>query len=797
MKISLNWLRDFVDFKEKNAHKLKDIITTNMAEVETMETIGGHLDKVIVGKIEQILPHPNADKLRIAMVSNGHHVLKVVCGGSNLKEGMKVALAELGAVVRWHGTEVVKMEKAKIRGEESFGMICAAEEIGLSEMFPKKEEKEIVDLSHIDAPIGTPLAKALGLEDTVLDIDNHAITHRADLFSHRGFAREFVAAGLAKWKKFRISNFEFRISNHSPAPIEIKIQEPELCANYLGVYITGIEVKESPDWLKKRLSACGVRPLANIIDITNYVMLELGMPIHAFDLDQMKGKKWTMRRSRAGEKVVTLDQKEIELVDDVTVLDDGSEIFDLCGIMGGFNSGINIKTHRIWLHAPVYNPTLIRRAMRNLAQITEAGIIYEKGVDSELAYDGLKRASELILELCPNARIASKTIEIRPKKPLKRILTLSIKNLERLIGTLVPTKDIKRILEDLGFKTAKIKGGFKVTVPSWRLGDIEWEADIIEEVARVHGYDKIPAVLPQKEIRPISINHRRILEREIKDKLVSLGFNELYTFAFVGPELLAKCEMKPDHESIEIENPISSDMSLMRQSLLPRILEAIANNLRYKKHFRAFELNRTFHKKGDNTDEKYALVIASVGEGFRELQGVMENLGYILKPHAASSLKPWQHPGRCAELMARGQKSGIIYELHPQVERKFDLKTKVMIAEIDLDFDKTIEMRESPKLAYHEIPKFPSIQLDVSIMIPRKNAAEHYTNAIAKTEHELIKDIQIIDEYEGDKIEKGQRSLTYSITYRSDKETLTDAQVTAIHQKVLENLKSQGANIRT
>jgi phenylalanyl-tRNA synthetase beta chain len=796
MKISLNWLQDFVELKEKNLEKIKAVITAASAEIETMESTGSHLDKIVLGQIKQILPHPNADKLRIAMVDNGQEVLKVVCGGSNLREGMKIAFAELGAVVKWHGTEVVKMEKATIRGEDSFGMICAAEEIGLAEMFPKKGEKEIVDLSHLDASIGTPLAKVLGMDDTLIDIDNHAITHRSDLFSHRGFAREFVATGLARWKKVvKTQNLASHVAkNSSPSPIEIEIKDKELCSNYLGVYITGVEVAQSPDWMKKRLTACGIRPLANLIDVTNYVMLELGMPMHAFDLDQVKGKEWVMRKSKKGEKVVTLDKREIELMDGVTVLDDGNEIFDLCGIMGGFNSGINQKTNRIWLHAPVYNSTLIRRAMRGLAQVTDAGIIYEKGVDPELAYDGLNLAIELILKVCPNAKVASKTVEIRPAKPEKRTLTLHNEKLEKMLGFKVADKDVKRILTDLGFKLVKAKGGYKVAIPSWRLGDVEWEAALIEEVGRIHGYDLIPATTPVVDITPIAPNARRILQKGLRDKLSTLGFNEIYTFAFVGPELLAKCGMKQGHESIEIANPISNDMVLMRQSLLPRTLETIANNLRFQKKFRLFELSRTFHRKGEESAEKHELICATVGEGFRELEGVMETMGFILEPIESSTHHPWQHPGRIAALKLKGERIGTIYEVNPAIEKAFDLKSRVTIAEID--FDKLVEKDAGHKVIYKEIPKFPSVQLDISIQIPRKNLAEAYTKAIAKADHELIKDIRVIDEYEGEKIEKGTRSLTYSITYRSDKETLTEAQVTAVHQKVLANLKTQGATIR-
>lgn len=793
MKISLNWLRRFVDITETDQDKIKAVITARTAEIETMENRGAHLEGIVLGKIEKLLPHPNADKLRLTLVNDGQRTLQVVCGGSNLKEGMKVAFAQIGSVVKWHGTETVKLEHAKIRGEESHGMICAAEEIGLAEMFPKKEEKEIVDLSALDFPLGTPLAKALGLDDVVIDIDNHAITHRADLFSHRGFAREFVANKLAVWKKDAESIPSVQ-APHAPLPVSIEIADPDLCSRYLAVYITDVGVSDSPDWMKKHLSACGVRPICNLVDITNYVMLELGMPLHAFDPDRVKGKKWLMRASKKGEKIVTLDEKEIELFEGVTVMDDGHELFDLCGIMGGFSSGIHAKTNRIVLHAPVYNPKRTRRAMRGLGFVSDAAIIYEKGVDSELALDGLNRAVQLILELCPGAKAASRVLDIQNEKLMPRKLTLHQKQIKRLIGDSIPPATVKTILSTLGFSVKEKKEDFEVTVPSWRRNDVNIEADLIEEAARIYSYDQIPFTMPVMDITPIAINHERVREREIKNRLVSFGFNEIYTFAFLGSELLAKCAMNSTPETIEVKNPISADMSLMRQSLLPRTLEAAASNLRYQKTFRLFEMTRVYTKKGADSEEKTSLILAGVNESFRDLQGVVEKLGFVLTSLSVNQTETYQHPGRAAALMAGDQRVGFIYELHPAVEKNFDLKAKVIVAEIDLSA--VHSALGDKRVQYRELPKFPAIQLDVSLLIPKKTLAKTYTQAIQKTDRSLIKSIQLIDEYAGENLGKDKRSLTYSIMYRSDEKTLTEEEALAVHQKVIGSLQAEGAEVR-
>lgn len=792
MKISLNWLGDFITIAEKDNQKIKDIITERSAEVETMEAQGEHLNNIVVGQVIEVKKHPNADSLQLCKVYDGVETLQVVCGGSNVRERMLCAFAKIGAVVKWHGSEMVKMEKAKIRGEESFGMICAAEEIGLADMFPKTAEKEIVDLTSLNLKAGQPLAVALGLNDVVLDVDNHAITNRSDLFSHRGFAREFVATGLGKWKKTK----SFKMpANVSPAPIDLRIQNKEVCSHYMGVYLTDIEIKESPEWMKKRLIACGVNPISNIVDITNYVMLELGMPLHAFDLDQVKGKKWIMRLANPGEHLTTLDEKTHELKGGEIVIDDGHELFDLCGIMGGFTSGINQHTKHVWLHSPIYHPTLIRQGMRGLGHISDAAIIYEKGLDPALAEDGLVRAVELILKLCPKAKVASKVMDVWNVPKEKRVIDLSLANVHRLIGVEMKGAQVTKILKDLGFEIRVMKGGFKVTVPTWRHNDVKREADIIEEVARIYGFNNIPYKVPVKALDPVSPSHARRLFREVKESLTAQGFEEIYTFAFLGPELLNKCGLAVTSTMIEVANPISADISLMRTSLLPRMLETIASNLRYKPAFRLFEQSKVYFRKSDvDWEERQSLVSATVGEDFRNLEGAVESLGFQIVPPSAKLTNPAQHPGRTGELVLRGQSVGWIYEVHPQILKNFDIRTPVVLAEVDLQA--VLDMGIDTRKKYVELPKFPSVQLDVSLVIPKKKLAGDYMAMIQKTDQKLIRNVELIDEYSGEKIGADHRGLTYSITYMAPDRTLTEAEVEAVHKQVLERLKQNGAEIR-
>lgn len=792
MKISLNWIQDFIDLTEKDNNKIKEIITANTAEVETMERQGSLLENIILAHVEKLESHPNADKLKLATINDGKKKIKVVCGGSNLKENMKIAFANVGIMVKLggEGGKMVKLKKVDIRGVESVGMICASTEIGLEEMFPLKQEKEIVDLSHLDAPLGTSLNKALGLDDIILDVDNHAITNRSDLFSHRGFAREFVTNGLGKWKKEK-SDWQIP-TNNTPPPIEVNIVNESTCSRYCAVYLTGIKIAESPDWLKKRLSAIGIRPISNIVDITNYVMMEWGMPLHAFDCDQLVGKNHIMRLSKKGEKVITLDEEERILPNDVVVLADEKEIYDLCGIMGGYQSGVKPETNRIWLHAPIFNANFVRRASSALSHHSEASNIYEKGVYNILAMEALTRATQLILQLCPNAKVASKVVDIKNYKPEIRKINLRHKQIERLVGKIIEPKEVEKILSDLGFELDNNKEGYAVTIPSWRLNDVNLEADLIEEIARIHGFDNIPFATPITTIDPPVIDNRRVREKEIKDQLVSFGFNEICTFSFLGPELLQKSGMQNNDTTIEVANPISNDMSLMRQSLLPRTLETIADNLRYYNQFRIFELSRTYFKKDDQHEERSSLIATTVDEDFRELQGVMEQLGFISQPSDAKNSH--QHPGRLATLMMRGQNVGSLYQLHPLIQKNFDIKKPVIIAEVDIEalHDMNIVIKKN----YKEIPKFPAIILDVSILIPQKNLAEEYFKTIKKTDKQLITKVELIDEYTGDKIDVDKRSITFSITYQTSDRTLTDEEVNVVHQKVIKNLENSGAEIR-
>ena len=784
MKISLNWLQDFVTLKTKDFELIQETITNRSAEIEEIIKEGEVFANVVVGEILEIKKHPDAEKLNITQTTVGNHTFQIVCGAKNIRVGQRVPVALIGAEL----PNGLKIQKAKIRGIESQGMICSEAELELAE-----ESEGIWELPN-DAQVGMSLAEFLGMNDVTLDIDNTAITNRADLFSHIGFANEFVANDLAEHKKQR----EITISeSKNTFPIQIEIQNPEVCPVYSAIVMKNIKIQTSPEWMQKRLRAVGIRPINNIVDITNYVMMELGMPMHAFDLTKIHGEKIVMRSSQAQEKVTTLDNIERTLPADVIVLEDEQKIFDLCGIMGGENSEISDDTNTILLHAPIYNSTLIRKAMLALAHRTEAATMYEKGVPQIRSIQGLKRAVELILELLPEATVESELLTINHVQEEERIIDLSKKEIERVLNTDIGEKKIIQILSDLGFEVKALQEEFQVTVPPARFGDITAKHDLIEEIVRIYDVNILPEVLPITSIKPTEINQSRILEKKIKNKLAAIGFNEILTYTFIGPDLCQKMGIEVSKEMVEIANPISQDVSLMQTTLLPSLMENAEKNSRYQEEFNLFEFGRAFFKETETvvSEEKHITGVM-VKSSFHDLKGkievLFETLGVTPRYVAVNNTEKFMHPARSCDILVGKEIVGFITEIHPQILQNFDINNSVIAFEIN--FKKILEAKQR-KIFYKPISKYPSINLDISVLVDQKTAAEKLLRAIQRTD-KLIHKTEIIDLYEGKHIPEGKKSLTFSIVYQSLEKTLTDEEIQMIHQKAIINLEKQGAEIR-
>ncbi len=806
MKISLNWLQDFVTLKETDPETIARAVTAKVAEVDEVVSQSALLRDVVVGKVLTVRKHPNADRLSLCDVQTDRGEKKVVCGGSNLRAGMRVAFAHVGARVRWHGTEMVTLEKAKVRGEESEGMICAAEELDLVAQFPQATDRNIIDMGDGDEGVGKPLQDYLGLNGAVLHVDNHAITNRADLFAHWGFAREFVALGLADWKADRPQKPSLNFPQ-TPFPFAITVEQRKLVPRYVAVMLEIDGLGQTPDWMKRRLEATGWRSINPPIDITNYVMMETGMPLHSFDAADITGDV-IMRRAKKGEKITTLDGEERGLSKGALIMEDAEGIFDLLGIMGGLRGSTKESTRRVWLHGAVVDPVNTRQTVIAMGHRTDAATVYEKGVPPVSAETGLFRAIQLFLQLVPGARIASAPISWGEDGTAKTI-SLKLSRVQSVLGTDVSAERAKKILTDLGCTVEANGKTLKVTTPLWRLGDLRLEQDLIEEIGRVVGYDAIAPVMPAATINPPPRDPRVNM---VRDSLKESVFAEVLPLSLVGPALLQKARMNPD-DAIKIQNPIGEETSLLHTSTLPGLLEhAQRNLLTAGKELQTFTVSHVFKKVADpeqsrgGSDEwpELGMLRADLeGSGDHDLKRdpfLLLKQDIELALQAISLTAEWKkqdnppsaaHPGRAARIIINGNDVGYLSEVHPDVRSAFDLPHRAAIAAINLST--VLAQGRKPQIP-RALPAFPAITYDVTVPREQNQSTEALLCTLQKTSP-LLENIEIIDLYSGKPSgqqpangKQGTFNLTLRFTYRAPDRTLTENEAQKEQEKVLQAL---------
>jgi phenylalanyl-tRNA synthetase beta chain len=810
VKISLNWLQQFIQLTETDPQKICDVLTEKSAEVDGILDMGKGFEHVVTGKILEIFPHPDADRVRVTKTDVGDGTLRqIICGAKNIEVGQVVPVALPGAVLPGD----FAIEARKMRGVMSEGMLCSGKELGLT------EDAEGIMILDPNLSLGKPVADVLGLDGVVFDIDNQAITNRPDLFSHHGFAREFVALNLGKWKE--IQNSEFRIQNKriemlnvypkesqqdfqkviqnipdSSLPIAFDVQNGEICPARADVVIENVVVAPSPEWMQNRLRECGIRPINNIVDISNFVMLELGMPLHTFDLETISDNKITMRESKKGEKVVTLDSVTRELPEGVIIQEDDQKVFDLAGIMGGENSEISDSTTKVLVHVPVYDPIRIRKAAMALGHRTDASTIYEKRVPNASVMPGIIRTIQLILEMCTEAKLASKIEFVEHAPSMTREISLPKKMASRIIGTQIPDEEMIRILESLGFEIhSQTENELLVNIPPHRLQDVSLAEDLAEEIARVYGFNTIAAHAPEISIRPAALTPLRRIRREVSDLLTAHGFYEALNFAFLGPELLHKCGVKPDESFVEIANPISADMSLMRQSLLPRLLEKSMENGRHQDSLSLFEIGKTFVKVSEE-DVREATMVSGIlcGAGFLELKGVLEaifhSLHLPLRLAELSSPSPFAAQG--AQIIVGGSVIGEIAVPKKAIKKSFDLPEETAYFSFDLS-----EMAEFPQkhVSVASAPKFPEIVLDISVLAEKNTYSSDVVRVVNKIDP-LVVSSDLLEIYEGDDLPEGKKSITLRFIFRAPDRTLSSQEADGLKKKILEKLEKKGYPFR-
>ncbi len=793
------WIKEFVSLKE-TAEQFARKVSLCGPGVERLYPQAPPFDRMVVGCIVEVKPHPNADKLRLAMTDIGGEVAQIVCGGSNLNVGMKVAVALVGAKVRWHGQgDLVELQPAEIRGLKSAGMICGANEIGLADAFPH-EEKEILDLSWCKSKPGTPLAKALDLEDTVFDIE--VTTNRPDAFSMIGLAREAAAilGGKFLWREGVIPTPSKSVR---VLPLTVKDQAPEVCTKYLAVVMDNVCVTPSPWWLKSRLRMAGIRPINTVVDITNYVMLEYGQPMHAFDYEKLQDRTITVRHAKAGERITTLDGVERELAAAHVVIADAARPVAVAGVMGGEDSGVTDKTTTIVFECATFDPVSVRRTARALNLHSDSSLRYEKGLPEELTRAALARAVELCQKVACG-RVASPLVDLDHAPAHKDKFQFRPEKAAELIGVQLPKKEMVGILKSLGFGVTPKGAGksqrFEVTVPYWRVRDIEDERDFAEEIARIYGYHNLPSEMPTGTLPLAPADPVLALEDRLRDFLRAAGYTELLQYSMISRDQLERYGFSPDG-ALRIANPLSSDFEFMRPSLIPSTLSTLSQNQGLFPDGRVFEVSQTYLKRDKGLPEEKPRVLAvaygrtSDDSLFREVKGLLE----ALVPPASGDLslervsddRHW-HPGRSARVLLNGEVVGTVGEIHPTISQKFGLDVRA--AALDLDVAALVALLK-PALRYVPVPLYPPVLRDLAFIVPERiEYAE--TLAAIRGAAPLLVDAELFDVYRGKGVDHGSKSLALHLTFAHPERTLTAEECDAAVNGIMDELAKKFGAVR-
>lgn len=814
MLLSKKWLQDFVDLSGLSDKELAERISSCTVEVEGTEPQAAPLEKIVVGRVLNIKPHPNADKLRVCAVEVGAQnpdPLQIVCGGSNLSEGMKVAVALIGAKVRWRGEgEPAEVRLTKLRGVDSFGMICSAGEIGLAT--GQEGELEIVDLSHLAAEPGVPLAAVLGLDDTVIEVDNKSLTNRPDLFGHYGFAREAAALFETKFKPLNPPT----IKEGRGYDLSIKVIEPELCPRYIGVVVDEIKIEPSPDWMRKRLLAVGMRPINNIVDITNYVMLEVGQSLHAFDANKLEnalGEEKTVeivvKTAADDEKLITLDCEERVLASTDLLICDGRKSVTLAGIMGSQNSEVSDETTTVFLESANFSPSCIRKTSQRLGLRSEASLRYEKGLDPNLSDLAIRRAVELAFELIPGARVVSEVVDVSNFELNQGPIVLPLSMVAAKLGLEIPPRDITSILERLGFGVKRRGENLIVSVPTWRATkDISIAEDLLEEIVRVYGYDKIPSILPRADVNPLIRDPARQLERAVRHILSArFAAAETYNYSFVAPFLLEKMG-EPLSDYLELANPVSKERPYLARTLATNLLENIEKNQKFIDPVRLFEIGRHYVAELSGEDDGrgqflprqdhwLGLAFSSKSddqpfiEARRMVFGLFEELGYSIEARPMAKGPVWTHPSRRAELFVHSEFVGCLSEIEPTIGQAIGLDWRAAVGEINLSFLATL----APKgKKYEKIPEFPDVKRDLAFMVANTTTYLVLEKALRRAS-KLLREVELFDVYQGKGIDPDKKSVAVHLTFRAADRTLSSEEVEKEMEKLTTVIKDEFSGI--
>lgn len=792
MNLPMSWLNDYMDI-DAEPKEYADRLTMSGSKVEGFENMGENVQNVVAGKVLTCVDHPDSDHLHVCTVDAGTgETLQIVCGAPNVKAGIIVPTALIGAVL-----PDGKIKKTKMRGVESQGMLCSHDELGITEDMLGYEPEYGILILPDDTPIGKDIRDIFGMNETVVEFE--ITSNRPDCFSIIGLARETAATF---GKKFTIPEVKFSENNENIADtLSVEVLDKDKCKRYCARMVKNVKIGPSPAWMQERLRACGVRPINNIVDITNYVLLEYGQPMHAFDLRDLADNKIIVRRAENGEVIKTLDEQDRTLTSDDLVIADGKKAVAVAGVMGGFNSEVKDDTTTVVFESATFDGASVRLTAQRVGLRTEASSRYEKGLDYNNTVPAVERACQLVEELACGENIGG-MIDVMGNVTDMKSLPFRPDKINAFLGTDISTEQMVKYFDALEIKTDLDK--MTVTPPSFR-PDLEGEADIAEEVARFYGYDKIPVTLLSGEATCGKKTDRQQAQDKIMETLTAMGMYEIYTYTFTSPSIFDKLNIPSEsalRNAVKISNPLGEDTSIMRTTTIASMLDILSRNYNYRNvSARLFEIGKVFipTEEGRLPDEPFKITMGMYGDNadFFDLKGMCESLFDSLHvkgvKYEAVTDNPTFHPGRCAKVSAGGKTLGIIGEIHPAVSRKYGIETPVYIAELDFE---NVFLNIKSELKFKELPKYPAVTRDIAMLVDKAVPVADIEAVIEKASGKMLETLTLFDVYEGAQIPDGKKSVAYSAVYRASDRSLTGEEVQTVFDKVVRKLEGIGAQLR-
>lgn len=799
MKLPLSWLNEYVDLSGISVELLKEKLFSCGFEVEEVIEVNKQVQKIVVCKIMQIDQHPNADKLSVCQIDAGAYGnLQIVTNAKNIKVGDLVPVSLDGAVL----ADGMQIKKGKLRGVDSDGMFCGGEEIGITEEYYDGASFDGVLVFHDDFPLGADVSELLNTKEVVFDIGVTA--NRPDCQSVLGLARE-VAVILDRPLKEPDYSYT-QVEAGAECPITVTVEDGELCPRYCAKYLKDVVIKPSPKWMQRRLAVMGIRAINNIVDITNYVLLEMGQPMHAFNADFLAKNAIIVRRAENGEKIVTLDEKEFTLTSENLLICDGEKGVALAGIMGGKDSGIADDTKNILFECAKFKRDNVRKTSKSLGQRSDSSARFEKGVDSYTVERALCRALNLI-EQTQSATIYGKTVDVLNEELNSKVIKTSYESINKVLGVDVANDIQKGILESLGFVITESGNSFEAVVPAWR-DDVDDFPDLAEEIIRIYGYDHIECrLLENATITNGGKTQRQLNEDRLKNALIAKGFNETLTYSFVSEkdyETFGLDKDAPENAHVKIMNPLGEDMSVMRTTLIPSMVYNMVRNLNKKNlSGRLFELSKVYLPKSlpltELPVENARLTLGVFGdkEDFFTVKGVIEELLEFM--HIGSECvyeradAPYLHPGRCAKIICGEQVLGVFGEIHPQIREKLGVDKRIYVAELDYD---AIDLLLTGKIGYKHISRFPSVERDLALIADIDTPNAEIVKLICARGGKNLQSVKLFDVYTGKGVEEGKKSVAYRLTFSSLEKTFGEGEVDSFIKKILFFLDQNNIKLR-